>query len=320
MLNKNLEGKDIQLLRFSAHQDIRRRGINAVLAGEKQIEAAKALGVTRQAVSKWMKAYREEGERVLKPKRKGRPKGLFLPTIRAGKIAELIMDYYPEQLNLPFYLWTREAVARLIEQRFGISFSTETVGRYLKRWGFTHRKSLYRLSEKNTEALYRWFEKKYPSILKQGRREKAEIFWFNATRLQPYGAMARSFGVGSQIAGVFGGKQQFSRWLVSILSNRRQLIFKVYKNRFCSDVFDNFISRLLLQVGRNVFLLIQGQPIDGTSEIKAQLGRSIHRIRVFFLPGDGLEMNLDDLFNHDLNSHVLGRLHDKVDELIAAGG
>jgi hypothetical protein len=43
---------------------------------------------------------------------------------------------HPEQLKLPFYLWTREAVALLIKRRFGLQLSVWTVGRYLKRWSF----------------------------------------------------------------------------------------------------------------------------------------------------------------------------------------
>jgi transposase len=35
-------------------------------------------------------------------------------------------------MKLPFYLWTREAVAQLIEQRFGIQLSVWTVGIIVK--------------------------------------------------------------------------------------------------------------------------------------------------------------------------------------------
>lgn len=41
----------------------------------------------------------------------------------------------PDQLKLPFYLWTREAVVRLIERKYGITVSQTTAVRYLKAWG-----------------------------------------------------------------------------------------------------------------------------------------------------------------------------------------
>ncbi|WP_367648395.1 helix-turn-helix domain-containing protein [Paraburkholderia phenoliruptrix] len=45
----------------------------------------------------------------------------------------------PDQLVLPFYLWTRELVAQLIEREYGIKVSAWTVGRYLKAWGMSPR-------------------------------------------------------------------------------------------------------------------------------------------------------------------------------------
>ncbi|MEM5353733.1 MULTISPECIES: helix-turn-helix domain-containing protein [Paraburkholderia] len=45
----------------------------------------------------------------------------------------------PDQLMLPFYLWTRELVAQLIEREYGIKVSAWTVGRYLKAWGMSPR-------------------------------------------------------------------------------------------------------------------------------------------------------------------------------------
>jgi transposase len=107
----------------------------AVLNGRKQVEVAEILGVTRQAVGKWIRAYREGGEKALKRKRRGRPKGGSLLPWQAAQIAKAVVDHHPEQLKLPFYLWTRDAVAQLIERSFGIRLSLWTVGRYLARWG-----------------------------------------------------------------------------------------------------------------------------------------------------------------------------------------
>src|SRR3989304_108967 len=75
-----------------------------------------------------------------KAKKRGRPKGGTLLPWQAAQIVRTITDRTPDQLKLPFYLWTREAVGRLIEDRFGIQLSVWTVGRYLARWGVTPQK------------------------------------------------------------------------------------------------------------------------------------------------------------------------------------
>ncbi|WP_218173368.1 winged helix-turn-helix domain-containing protein [Burkholderia sp. NFPP32] len=44
----------------------------------------------------------------------------------------MIIERMPDQLVLPFYLWTRESVAQLIEREYGITVSAATAGRYVK--------------------------------------------------------------------------------------------------------------------------------------------------------------------------------------------
>ncbi|MEM5332146.1 hypothetical protein VSR34_37435, partial [Paraburkholderia sp. JHI2823] len=38
---------------------------------------------------------------------------------QAVKIRKLIIERMPDQLSMPFYLWTRESVAQLIERQYG---------------------------------------------------------------------------------------------------------------------------------------------------------------------------------------------------------
>ena len=61
-----------------SQESIRLEAIKMVLEGKRQVEVARKFGVTRQAVSKWLKAYRKEGEKALNAKRRGRPKGRSL--------------------------------------------------------------------------------------------------------------------------------------------------------------------------------------------------------------------------------------------------
>lgn len=76
------------------------------------------------------------GLRALKPGRRGRQPGSGRLTLKqAQRIRQLIVGKMPDQLKLPFYLWTRAAVAILIEREYGTTVSMTSVGRYLKAWG-----------------------------------------------------------------------------------------------------------------------------------------------------------------------------------------
>jgi transposase len=89
----------------------------------------------------------------------------------------LISDRCPDQLKLPFALWTREAVGQLIEERYGVQLSISTVGRYLRRWGFTPQKPLRRAYERDPAKVKQWLDEAYPAIRRQSKREKAKLLW-----------------------------------------------------------------------------------------------------------------------------------------------
>lgn len=302
-----MKTRDARSLPSVAQEDLRRKTVKAVLDGRKQVEMAKIFGVTRQVVGKWVKAYREGGTKVLKAKPKGRPKGGALLPWQAAQIAKTVMDRHPEQLKLPFYLWTREAVAQLIEQRFSIRLSIWTVGRYLARWGFTPQKPLRWAFEKNPDEVRRWLEEKYPTIRKQAKCEKAEIYWGDEMGLRSDHVAGRSYGRRGQTPVIPGTGQRFGCNMVSAITNRGRINFMVYKKRFRADVFLEFLRRLVRQAKRQVFLIVDKHPVHRSKRIKTWVQKYVHHIRLFFLPSYSPELNPDELLNQDVKSNAVGR-------------
>lgn len=302
-----MEIKDARSLPSIAQEDLRQRAVKAVLDGTKQVEAARILGVARQTVGKWVKKFREGGEKALKAKRKGRPKGGALLPWQAAQIAKTVVDHNPEQLRLPFFLWTREAVARLIEQRFGIGLSIWTVGRYLARWGFTPQKPVRRAYEQNPQAVQRWLQGDYPAIQKQAKKEKALIYWGDEMGLRSHHAVGRSYGRCGQTPIIPATGKRFGCNMISAITNQGHLNFMVFKCRFDANVFLGFLRRLIRQIQRKVFLIIDSHPVHGSAKAKKWTQKHAHQIRLFFLPSYSPELNPDEMLNQDVKSNAVGR-------------
>lgn len=299
--------RDARSLSLEAQEDTRRKAVKAVLNGKKRVEVAKLFGVSRQIVGEWVKAYRQDGAKVLKSNPRGRPRGGALEPWQSAQIAKAITDKTPDQLKLPFYLWTREAVGQLIETRFGITLSVWTVGRYLTKWGFTPQKPVRRAFEQNPEEVNRWLEEEYPSIQSRAKREKAEIYWGDEMGLRSDHAAGRSYGREGKTPVIPGPSKRFGCNMLSAITNRGQLVFMVFKTRFEERVFINFLRRMVCQIERKIFLIIDRHPVHRSKAAARWLEKHKKRIWVFYLPAYSPELNPDELLNQDTKSNAVGR-------------
>jgi transposase len=122
-------------------EEIRRRAVAAVNSGQSQAEVARLFDVSRTSVCKWTNQVKRKGIKSLVSKPRGGRKKRLISKLQESKVLNLVRDKYPEQLKLPFVLWTREGVQALIKEVSGVKLAIRTVGEYLKRWQFTPHRS-----------------------------------------------------------------------------------------------------------------------------------------------------------------------------------
>jgi transposase len=298
---------DFRSLNSETQENTRRQAVAAVRSGISQIQAAKLFGVTRQAIGNWMNIYQTKGATALRARKRGRPKGGRLQGWQAAQTVRAILDRCPDQLKLPFYLWTREAVASLIKQRFGIQISVWTAGRYLAQWGFTSQKPVRRAFEQDQEAVKRWLEEHYPRIRARAKRVGGEIYWGDEMGLRSDHAVGRSFSPRGKTPVIPGTGQRFGCNMVSAITNRGHLLFMVFKDRFVSKVFVTFLKRLRKQAARRVFLIVDSHPVHRSAAVRRWVEQARGQLEMFFLPGYSPELNPDEYLNQDVKSNAVGR-------------
>jgi transposase len=133
-----MEARDFRGIGRAAQEELRRRALFLIeQQGLSQGQAAQMVGVHRQTVNIWLKRYRQQGEEGVLDGRRVSPrrgKGI-LSTDEAQQIRAWIVEQTPDQLGLPFGLWTSRAVRELIERRFEKRLGLTAVQLYLRRWG-----------------------------------------------------------------------------------------------------------------------------------------------------------------------------------------
>jgi len=302
-----MQTPDARSLPATAQEDLRRRVVNAVGRGLSQTEAAQVFGVSRGAVNGWLRRWEQGGTPALRARRRGRPPEPRLAAHQAASAVRWITGRCPDQLRLPFALWTREAVQQLLAQKFGLQVSVWTVGRYLQRWGLTPQKPLRRAWEQNPTAVRRWLATEYPAIRAQALQEGAEIHWGDEMGLRSDHQAGRSYGRRGQTPVVPGPGQRFGCNMLSTITNRGQLTFMVFSERFTAGVFLTFLRRLLRQRSRRLFLIVDRHPVHRARPVTRWLARHEGRLRLFFLPAYSPELNPDELLNQDVKANAVGR-------------
>jgi len=303
-----MKNKDARSLSSEAQEDLRRRVVHAVRGGMSQTEAAQVFGVARGTVNKWSRLHEQSGAKALKAGRRGRPPEPRLASEDRARVIRWIVGKCPDQLRLPFALWTREAVQQLLLQRLGLEVSVWTVGRYLKSWGLTPQKPIRRAFEQDSAAVRRWLETEYPEIEREAKRVGAEIQWGDEMGLRSDHQVGRSYGRRGKTPVVPGTGQRFGCNMISTITNRGRLAFMVFEEEFRAPVFLRFLKRLLRLVKRKVFLIVDRHPVHRSARVKRWLASQSSRIRMFFLPSYSPELNPDELLNQDVKSNALGRV------------
>ena len=299
--------KDARSLPAIAQEDLRCKAVAAVESGMSKVEAAHIFKVSRYSIHKWVKAKNRNGLWALRSRMRGRPPVSRLKGHQAATVVRIITDKCPEQVKLPFALWTREAVQMLIKRRYRLNLSIWTVGRYLNRWGFTPQKPIRKAYERNDEEVRRWLEETYPAIKKRALRERAEIHWQDETGMRSDHQAGTSWGRRGQTPVIPGTGKRFRCNMISSITNKGQLEFRIFCGKFTAAIFIDFMQRLIKYRRRKIFLIIDSHPVHVSSAANEWIEKHKERLEVFYMPGYSPELNPDELLNQDVKTNAVGR-------------
>jgi transposase len=298
---------DARRLSPDAQEDLRRRVVYAVREdGMSEAQAARTFGVCRQSVAAWVGRVESDGVRALSAQKRGpKPGGNRLGDAATERaIVRSIRGGCPDQMLLPFALWSRAAVIALIRKRTGRAVSLSTAGRYLKRWNMTPQKPMRRAYERDPAAVAAWLQEQYPAIQKRARDQNALILWGDEMGLRSDDQIGRSYAPRGKTPVVNATGKRFGCNMISAISNLGQLWFMVFAGRLDAKLFIEFLARLLRVSGeRKLFLIVDSHPAHKAAKVTRWLNEKpaerSNRLELLFLPGYSPELNPDECLNQD---------------------
>ena len=302
--------EDARKLDASTQEALRRRAVH--LVEEKSCThqyAAEAVGVARQTVSKWVSACRRGGPSALQSHKRGRDSASQKALTRREeqRLQQMIRDKCPDQLKLPFALWTAAAVQELIEREWRKALALSTVRLYLRRWGFTPQKPLIRVKERCPVRIQRWLATEYPAIVRRAKNEGALILWGDETGVCNQDQIGRSYAPQGQTPVLIKTTTRFSTSMISVVSNRGELRFMVYDGALNVAAFLRFLRRLIRGRKQKLFLIVDNLKVHHAYKVQAWVAQHQSALELCFLPPYAPQLNPDEYLNNDLKQHLSRR-------------
>ena len=297
-----MEKMDFRKLSSEERYILRLRGINLIKSGKKQKEVASIFGVRTSTVSSWMKAYKAEGLKGLKDNSRGvkSEDRKLLSAKQEKEIQRMILDTMPDQLKLPYSLWTRKAVKELVEREFGVVLAINTMGDYLRSWGYSPQRPKKKAYEQCSKKVQLWLDHEYPAIKERAKKEKAEIHWGDETGVRNNSQHGRSYAPKGRTPVKLSMSKRFTVNMISSVTNQGLVEFMVYSGSMNADRLIEFMEQLIKNKLKKVFLILDNLRVHHSKIVKAWVEVNKSKIEIFHLPSYSPEKNPDEYLNCDL--------------------
>lgn len=297
-----MEKLDFRRLSSQERLSYRKRAISLIKSGETKKEVAAIFGVRPNTVCDWAKLYNEKGARGLHDSKRGMKSEdkKLLSSKQELAIQKLILDTMPDQLKLPYALWTRKAIIELIKREFDIDIALTTVGYYLRSWGYSPQKPKKKAYEQNPKAVQKWLEEQYPLIKQKAKQKGAQIHWGDETGVRNNSQHGRSYAPKGRTPVKKSMAKRFSTNMISTVTNQGKVEFMIYSGTMNADRLIQFLEQLIKGKKQKVYLVLDNLRVHHGHLVKEWVENNKDKIELFFLPSYSPEKNPDEYLNCDL--------------------
>ena len=301
-----MKSQDARKLSHDKLTELRRRAVTAVQNGESPEDVARVMVVNRASVYGWLALYRNGGwDNLDAKKRGGRKPKLDAKALRW--IYQIVTLGNPNQLKMPFVLWSAKLLAAAIEKKFGIKLSKASVCRLLHQLGLSPQRPLWRAYQRDPQVVERWLKEDYPAIRAAARKAKGEVWFGDEAGVRSDAHSGTTWAPKGQTPIVSTTGARFGLNVISAVNRRGALRFMCVEGKVNADVFIEFLGRLVESAGHPVYLVVDGHPTHKAAKTRKFVESTKGRLKLFFLPGYSPDLNPDELVWNNLKSQGTGK-------------
>jgi transposase len=288
--------RDGRTLDHKTLEEIRRMAVQRVLEGEDPAAVIASYGFSRTTIYKWLNKVRgaKRGSDALRStKGTGRPRKLTVK--QEQQVFRWVNGKDPRQYGFDFGLWTRQIVASLVADKFGIRLSLASVGKLLAILGLTPQKPLARAYERDQEVIEAWKRDTYPGIAKRAKRHGADIYFWDESGFRSDAVQGKTWGVKGQTPVVERSGKRQTISAASAVNSTGAFWFATYQGGMNASLFVGMLKAIVRRRRTPLFLILDSLPAHKAKMVLEYVKGAKGKLELYFLPGYAPELNPDEL-------------------------
>lgn len=267
-----------------------------------QRQIAEVLGVSEEAVSRWLARARNGGPEALRARpAPGRPPRL------SSEQKHLIPEFLwhgAEAYGFRGEVWTCARIARVIEEEFGIRYHKAHVSRLLHELRWTPQVPIQRAIQRDEQAIQRWRSETWPELQRKASREHRVLIFEDESGFYLLPGAVRTYAPEAHTP-VLRVKQ--TRDHLSVMGGMTPAgkVYTLVRQESLNGLHSiAFLMHLLRVAGHRLLVIWDGSPIHRRAEVKEFVADMRGRIWLEALPGYAPDLNPWDEGGWNYLKHV----------------
>jgi transposase len=298
---------DNRKLKLAEIEVLRRRAVEAVVKhGETQKRASKLFGFSQTSMSKYIKAYKCNGESALVYQKRGVKPGTYskLSDKQFCAVKDVIINKTPDEVGMSYTLWTSKVVCEYVKETFHVNYAERSMRDVMNRLGFSSQKPIARAYKRDPEKIAAWLEHDYPEIKALASKEGARIYWGDEMGINSTDNRGRMYSPKGTTPVIKNAGARFKCNMLAAISPQGFMNWMVFSDNFTAKQFIAFLGRLIRQIKQKIFLILDNHKVHHCKHVQNYVGKHKDQIRLFFLPPYCPELNPEELVNQDVKANA----------------
>lgn len=267
---------------------------------------AEILGINRTAIYAWLRRFKQGGYSELDTKKA--PGGPCEITEEIEQwLKEVVLHYSPEYFGYDRALWTRDILAEIINEEFGLDVAGSAVGKHLKKIGLSYQKPWFRSKEQDAKKVALFLTDTYPRIQRLANRISADIGFEDEAGVGLQTHTGKTWGEVGQTPEVSVTGKRGGYNLLSMVTSKGQLRFSVKEGKINSERYIEFLKALIRGRNRPLILIVDRASFHLSKKVRDFVRAHRTKLRIYFLPPYSPELNPDEQVWNDIKDKNLGK-------------